>query len=149
MYKKILISTDGSDFSNTAIKEGVDLAKSLGSSIIFVTVTEIWSALDMAHRANVGVTNPINEYESSEAEAAKFILDLAGEVAGSNGINYETVHINDMHPAEGIINTADSKKCDLIVMASHGRRGLQKILLGSIASEVLTHSNKPVLIIKQ
>ncbi|MGY8814744.1 MAG: universal stress protein [Gammaproteobacteria bacterium] len=148
MYKNILIATDGSDFANVAVEEGVQLAKSLGSSITFITVTEIWSALDMAHRAKVGVTNPINEYETSEAEAAKMCLDLAGEVAGSNGINYESVHIIDMHPAEGIIKTAESKKCDLIVMASHGRRGLQKILLGSIASEVLTHSKKPVLIIK-
>ena len=73
---------------------------------------------------------------------------LAGviEIASKLGVACETLHVKDRHPAEGIVETAKSRGCDLIVMASHGRRGLSRMLLGSQANKVVTHSAVPVLI---
>ena len=69
-------------------------------------------------------------------------------MAKAAGVSCETVHVKDQHPAEGIIAAAKDKACDLIVMASHGRRGLGRLLLGSQANEVLTHSKVPALIVR-
>jgi nucleotide-binding universal stress UspA family protein len=148
MYKKILIATDGSDFARAAIEQGLELAKAVGASVTIVTITELWSALEMAHKVKVGATHPIEDYEQTAAAAARKVLAAAEELAISHGLICESVHIKDRHPAEGIIETAESKGSDLIVMASHGRRGIQKILLGSVASEVLTHCKLPVLVVK-
>ena len=149
MYKNILIATDGSDFANAALGHGIELAKSIGASATIVTVTELWSALEMAQKAKVGSVHPIEDYEATASDTAKHILEAAEKIAIDHGVICETLHIKDKHPAEGLIETAKSKGSDLIVMASHGRRGIQKILLGSVANEVLTHSTIPVLIIKQ
>jgi nucleotide-binding universal stress UspA family protein len=149
MYKKILIAIDGSELAEKAITHGVSLAKATGSPVVIATVTELWSALDMAHKSKVGVADPIKEYEIAAAENAKKILASAETQAKNAGISPEYLHIKDKHPAEGIISTATSNGCDIIVMSSHGRRGVQKVLLGSVASEVLTHSKIPVLIVKQ
>jgi nucleotide-binding universal stress UspA family protein len=149
MYKNILIATDGSDFARTAVDHGLKLAKTMGASVTVLTVTETWSALEMAQKAKIGTTNPIEDYEASAAGAAAKILEVVEEQAKSLGLKYKTIHIKDKHPAEGIIGTADSGGADLIVMASHGRRGLQKILLGSVAAEVLTYSKVPVLVVKK
>lgn len=148
MYKNILIATDGSEFSQAAFNHGIDLARSMKSYVTVVTVTELWSALEMAQKVRGGETNPIEEYEKHEDEIATKVLGTAEEIIKSHGLSCELIHIRDKHPADGIIDTANEKGCDLIVMASHGRRGLQKILLGSIASEVLAHSDIPVLIVK-
>ena len=148
MYKKILIATDGSDFAKAAVEQGIKLAKLVGASITIITITELWSALEMAQKTKGGAINPIEDYEKTASEAARKILAAAEQQAISHGLICETVHIKDMHPAEGIIETAKSKGSDLIVMASHGRRGIQKILLGSIASEVLTRTTLPVLVVK-
>lgn len=148
MYKNILIATDGSEFANTAVNHGLELAKSTGASATIVTVTELWSALEMAQKTKVGSVHPIDDYEATAAEAARHVLESAEKIAMDHGVICETLHVKDKHPAEGIIETAKSKGSDLIVIASHGRRGIQKILLGSVANEVLTHSKLPVLVIK-
>jgi nucleotide-binding universal stress UspA family protein len=149
MYKNILIATDGSDFAKVAIEHGMHLAKAMDSFVTIITVTENWSALEMAQMAKVGAINPIEDYEKTVADAAKKILTSAEEITKGLGLTCETLHVKDKHPADGIIETANSRGADLIVMASHGRRGIEKILLGSIASEVLTKSKLPVLIVKQ
>jgi len=148
MYKKILIATDGSEFAKEAVKHAIGLAKSTGASVTAVTVTEVWSALDMAHKAKVGVRDPINEYEKAAAAFATKVLAAVEATAKKVNVACDSIHIKDKHPAEGIIETAKKKRCDLIVMASHGRRGIQKMLLGSIAAEVIAHSKIPVLVIK-
>jgi len=148
MYKKILIATDGSEFAAKAVKHGLSLAKVTKASVTIVTVTEIWSALEMAHKSKVGIKDPISDYEKHAAAVAEKNLGSAEKLAKQSGVTYTCVHIKDSHPAEGIIEAANKRKCDLIVMASHGRRGIQKVLLGSVASEILTHSKTPVLIVK-
>lgn len=148
MYQHILIATDGSDLANKAVVQGIALAKDLKVPVSIVTVTEAWSAFDMAHMARMGSHNPMAQYEEMATSAANNILGKAAEVAKSQGVECNVVHVRDQYPAEGIIAAAKEKGCDLIVMASHGRRGVDRLLLGSQANEVLTHSKLPALIVR-
>jgi nucleotide-binding universal stress UspA family protein len=142
MYKHFLIATDGSELAGRALAEGLDLARALKARVTAVTVTEPWSAMMTGEPA---LTFPIDDYEKAAAESARRILASAGSAARDAGVACETVHASDF-PAEGIIATATDKGCDLIVMASHGRRGLSKLILGSQATRVLALSTVPVLI---
>lgn len=146
MYNNILIATDGSDLAEKAVTQGLELAKTCNARVTVLVVTDMWSALEMAHHAIAGEQNPISDYEEAEAAAATRILDQAKEIAAKTGVDCETLHVKDKHPAQGITDTAAERNCDLIVMSSHGRRGLEKILLGSVTSEVITHTRLPVLI---
>lgn len=148
MYKNILIATDGSELATRAVSQGLELARTCGGKATIVTVTDIWSALEMAQSVQAGEQNPVGLYEEAEVAAAGKILSVARAQGEKTGVTCEILHIRDQHPAEGIIEAAESKGCDLIVMASHGRRGIGKILLGSVSSEVLTHSKVPILIVK-
>lgn len=148
MYKHILIATDGSELATKALEHGLALAKQHSSRVTVVTVTEPWSAMDMAHEARQGRTDPIGQFENIASAAANHVLEEATRRAGVRGVTCERVHIADQHPADGIVATANDKGCDLIVMASHGRRGVTRVLLGSQANEVLTHCNVPALIVR-
>jgi len=148
MYGRILIATDGSELASKAIVHGINLAKQLNATVCIATVTEAWSSSDLARAARRGNQNPIGQYEEMVTAAAAHILEGAAQVAKAAGVSSETLHVRDQHPAEGIIAAAKNKACDLIVMASHGRRGLGRLLLGSQAYEVLTHSKVPALIVR-
>src|SRR5262245_32394270 len=148
MYQNILIATDGSELGGKAVTHGVALAKRLNVPVTMVTVTEGWSALELSRMARQGAKNPVFQFEEMAAAAATNILDKAKQIANSQGVSCDTIHIQDQHPAEGIIAAAKAKGCDLIVMASHGRRGLDRILLGSQANEVLAQSKVPALIVR-
>jgi len=148
MYKRILIATDGSDIAGKAVSHGIALAKECNTPLSVVTVTDMWSAFDMAHDSRSGVKDPIGNYEALAAAGAKRILERAGETAKSHGLDCNLIHVSDMNPAEGIIATAEQIGADLIVMASHGRRGVGRLLLGSQANEVVTRSKVPVLIVR-
>ena len=148
MYKRILIATEGSEFGGRALTHGLALAKALNAPVVVVTVTEAWSALELARMARFGNRNPVEQYEEMVTAAGNHILTHAADAAKSQGVTCEAVHVRDSHPAEGIIATALQKGCDLIVMASHGRRGVNRLLLGSQANEVLTHSKVPALIVR-
>jgi nucleotide-binding universal stress UspA family protein len=143
VYKHILIATDGSELAGKAVAAGFDLARQFGAQVTVVTVTEPWTAL-VAGDAAFGF--PIDEYEKSANESATCILAGVSKLARKAGINCTTVHDKDQYPSEGILQTAAKNSCDLIVMASHGRRGLGRLLLGSVAARVLAHSTVPVLI---
>jgi nucleotide-binding universal stress UspA family protein len=148
MYKKILIATDGSELAGRAVAHGLKLAKELKVPVVVVTVTQMWSALEIAHEARLAVANPIERYKESAAAWAQRNLDPAGEQAKAAGVGFELVHVPESTPAEGIIATAEKQGCDLIVMASHGRRGLGRLVLGSQANEVLAYSKVPTLIVR-
>jgi len=141
MYKHMLIATDGSELAQKAIDAGLALAKELKARVTAVTATEPWSAM----ASEPALVFPIEEYERAAAENAARILAGVAAAASDAGIACETVHVSGF-PAEGIIETAKAKGCDLIVMASHGRRGLSRLLLGSQAMRVLTLSTVPVLV---
>jgi len=148
MYQHILIATDGSELAGKAVNHGMALAKRLNIPITAVTVTEPWSFLELGRQARQGSQNPIVQFEEMATAAATSILDKVKQAASSQGVTCDVVHVHDRHPAEGIIAAAKDKGCDLIVMASHGRRGLDRVLLGSQANEVLTHSKVPALIVR-
>ena len=146
MFKHILIASDGSQLAQKAETAGLNLAKQLGAQVTAVTVTEPWDSLVMADLAERNVTNPVADYEACVAVEANRILRAIEEAAKKNGVVCGILHIKDSQPAAGIIVTAKERGCDLIVMASHGRRGISRALLGSQATKVVTLSSVPVLV---
>jgi nucleotide-binding universal stress UspA family protein len=143
MYKRFLIATDGSELAEKAVASGLALAKDLGAQVVVVTATEPWTT--MTNGEGFAFSFPIDEYEKAATERAEQILGKARADAQNMAVACETVHVKDF-PAEGILATANAKQCDLIVMASHGRRGVARLLLGSQAAQVVALSTIPVLI---
>jgi nucleotide-binding universal stress UspA family protein len=145
MYKNILISTDGSELSRKAEETGIALAKALGAKVTGVTVTIPYSAY---MTSEVAIAIDIKIFEERNAAAAHKNLAGISELAKSAGVECTTVR-SEVDPIyEGIIDTAEKHRCDLIVMASHGRRGLSGLILGSETVKVLTHSKVPVLVVR-
>jgi nucleotide-binding universal stress UspA family protein len=149
MYTHILIATDGSELAQKAVDHGFSLARKLGSKVTVLTVTEPFPIYAMAGELGMATT-PIDleAHRQSGRELAAKILAKAKVSAGKSGVDVETLHVEEIRPAEAIIEMAREKDCNLIVMASHGRRGLSRLLLGSQTMEVLTYSPVPVLVIR-
>ena len=112
MYKHILIATDGSSLATQAVEHGLALAKQHDARVTIVTVTELWSAGDVAHEVRMGQPDPIGRFEELAETAAKKILDGAAQRGAAHGLKCDVVHVKDQHPAEGIIEAA-------ITMRSH------------------------------
>jgi nucleotide-binding universal stress UspA family protein len=149
MYQHILIATDGSEPAGRALAHGLALAKEAKASVTVVTVTQLWSALDMAHKARADRNrNPVEQFEKMAAASAKVILDAAAQKAKTAGVACQVVHVPDQHPAEGILAIVAKQGCDLIVMGSHGRRAMGRLLLGSQVNEVLAYSKVPLLVVR-
>lgn len=148
MYKHIVIAIDGSELADRALDHGLALAKELKSAVTVVTVTHLWSAFEMAQEARNDVSDPLRRFEDMAAASAKVILDAAAQKGKAVGVTCDLVHVPDQHPAEGIVAIAKKAGCDLIVMGSHGRRTVGRLILGSQASEVLAHSKVPALIVR-
>jgi nucleotide-binding universal stress UspA family protein len=144
MYRHILIATDGSQLAEKAVLAGLALAKDVGAKATAVTVSEPWATARTCHGS---VVVPFDAYEAASAEAASKSLASVCDLAKQLDVDCATVHVKDQ-PADGILQVADSRGCDLIVMASRGRSGLSRLLLGSHATRVLTQSRIPVLICK-
>jgi nucleotide-binding universal stress UspA family protein len=143
MYKHILIPTDGSELSEQAINYGVDLATSANAKVTGIAVSTPF------HIYSVEPGPPIDNLESYTARmstAAASWLAYVKDVAAAAGVSCEVVHAQHENPYQAIIDTATNRGCDLIVMASHGRRGISAIVLGSETVNVLTHSTIPVLV---
>jgi len=148
MYKHILIATDGSELADHSVTHGVALAKALDARVTIVTVTEPWSAFDLAVEIRNQSPDPLEKFEGIAAKVANRILASAAEKAKQAGVKFNALHVPDRYPAEAIIATAAKHGCDLIVMASHGRRGLGRLVLGSQTFEVVTHSKIPTLVVR-
>ena len=143
MYRHILIPTDGSALSAKAVDHGIAFAKSLDAKLTVLTTTEPFHVFSTDPKV-VTDTEPL--YRKHAAEFAAKTLDAAAKAAKAAGVPCETIHLEECFPYEAIIKTANAKHCDLILMASHGRRGLSAIVLGSETMKVLTHSKIPVLV---
>lgn len=143
MYTHILIATDGSEVAECAVEHGLKLAKATGAKATVVTVTEPWDALVIGDLIAI---LPEPSYEENVAMTAAKILDKVTETARRIGQPCETLHIKQSFPAEGIAACAREKGCDLVVVSSHGRRGIGRLMLGSVASQVVATSKVPVLI---
>lgn len=145
MYKHILIATDGSDLAKKALTQALALTKALGSQLTIVTVTEPWEAVVIGEAS---IVLPPADYDKAVAAQAEQILAVAKQTASDAGVTCHGIHVQNRNPGEGVVQIAKDRGCDLIVMASHGRRGLTRLLLGSVANEVVTHSEVPVLIVR-
>jgi nucleotide-binding universal stress UspA family protein len=143
MFKNVLIATDGTELAGKAVTQGLALAKALNARVTAVSVTEPWAATAPPEILTEAF---VQDYEKAAAARAKQILEVVAAAAKDANVPCFPLHVRDRFPAEGILEAATGAGCDLIVMASHGRRGLAKLLLGSQATEVLTHSTVPVLI---
>jgi nucleotide-binding universal stress UspA family protein len=143
MYKRILLPTNGSDASERAIAAGVAFAKELGAEVIGLTATPEFHAF--TYRSEMLEATPEEFAQNSRKRAAQ-LLDGIASVARDAGVAFSGEHAVSDHPYEAILAAAAKHKCDLIVMASHGRRGLTGLLLGSETQKVLVHSSIPVLV---
>jgi nucleotide-binding universal stress UspA family protein len=149
MYANILLSTDGSDVARKGVEHGIALAKALNAKVTVVTVTEPLPVDYGSGHASGWIPSQeeFDRFDAACKEQAGKVLDEAKAMAEQKGISAELLHIPNAHPATAIIETAKSRRCDLIVMASHGRRGFRKLLLGSQTSEVLVDGSVPVLVV--
>lgn len=143
MYKNILLATDGSDLAKHAVGHGITLAKILGSKVTVITVTMPWSAVAYGEMA---VAIPPEDYDKSVKANAEKILVEAASRAKEAGVSCTTMQASDINPYQAILTAARDKACDLIVVGSHGRSGLSRLLLGSETVKVLTHTKIPVLV---
>jgi nucleotide-binding universal stress UspA family protein len=160
MYAHILLSTDGSDVAGKGLEHGFALAKALNAKVTVITVTEplpitVTEPLPItplpidfgSGHAGGWSAEEVDRFDAACKERAGKVLDEAQAMAEHIGISAELLHIPNAHPARSIIETAKSRGCDLIVMGSHGRRGLRKLFLGSQTSEVLADASVPVLVV--
>jgi nucleotide-binding universal stress UspA family protein len=143
MYKHILLPTDGSDLSRKAIQYGIALAKSAGAKVSGITVTVPFHVF--AIDPDTLTDTPASYQKRVAAVAAKY-LEQIKKAAAAAGVSCDVISLEHEQPYQAIIDTAKKNGCDLIVMASHGRRGLSALVLGSETVKVLTHSTIPVLV---
>jgi nucleotide-binding universal stress UspA family protein len=149
MYANILLSTDGSDVARKGVKHGIALAKALNAKATVITVTEPLEVDYGGGHVGGWIPSPeeFDRFDAACKESAGKVLDEARAMAEQIGISVELLHVPNAYPATAIIETAKSKSCDLIVIASHGRRGLRRLLLGSQTSKVLADGSVPVLVV--
>jgi nucleotide-binding universal stress UspA family protein len=143
MFKTILLPTDGSDLSRKAVLYGVQLAKSCGAKVTGLTISEPYHIAAMDAML---VTIGEEDYEQESKRQADRALEQVRVAAEAAGVPCETMRDVHDQPYRAIIDAAHALNSDLIVMATHGRRGVSALLLGSETVKVLTHSSVPVLV---
>ncbi len=148
MYKHFLIATDGSDVAQRGVDHGLALAKQLGAKVTVLVVSEVITGNVLAGQPETGLFTRTEELQRSAEVAAKKILGSVGEQAAAAGVACELVHLRDIMPSQGILETTEKNNCDLIVMGSHGWSGIARLFLGSQAVEVVTGAKVPVLIVR-
>lgn len=143
MFQHILIPTDGSDLSKRAVERGVTFAQEIRAKVTFLTVVEPFDviATDSRRMAQVRLV-----YEQHAKEQAADALQIASSLARDKGVPFDSVETENKYPYKAIVEAAENLGCDLIAMASHGRKGAAAIVLGSETTKVLAHSSKPVLV---
>ncbi len=148
MYRHILIATDGSELAGKGVEHGLALARQLQAKTTVLTVSEpINTGFDDALGWSAVATS-LPDFQNARDDAARKVLDAVTLQAAQAGVSPHLLHVADRYAAEAIVDTAAEQGCDLIVMASHGRRSLGRLLLGSQTSEVLARCGVPVLVIR-
>lgn len=145
MLKKILLTTDGSELSQKAVKAAVDFAASYGSTIVGLAVAETFPD---AVIPEIGAGYDLKGIERDILRQTVLNADFIADCAKSAGAKYEIHTVKAEHPHEAILKFAAEVGCDSIFMASHGRKGLNKLIMGSQTQKVLAHSKIPVLVFK-
>ncbi|MEB3353929.1 MAG: universal stress protein [Cyanobacteriota bacterium] len=146
-YRRLLVPTDGSELSDRAVEQAVDLASALGAEVRFLHV-QISFPISLVGVGELVEPSTIDALVTAARQRAETILGAAMAVADQAGVKAESsVQTNPM-PHRVIVEAAQQQGCDLIVMASHGRKGLEGLLIGSETQRVLTHSPCPVLVVR-
>ncbi len=143
MFKHILVPTDGTPFSDKAIEMALNFAKLSGAHVTIMTVSV---PFHMLTTETLSLSDTKESYAVDAKKRGEERLKVGFDRAKATSVTAETEHVFNDHPFEAIIELATNKGCDLIVMASHGRRGLAGLLIGSETTKVLTHSKTPVLV---
>ena len=143
MYQHILIPTDGSELSNKAIPEGIELARAIGARVTAIHVSPTFHTFSTDPLV---VTDRAADYETDAGKVGQEYLAVVEDAARAAGVPYEGVHVLHDHPHPAILDESKKRGCDLIVMASHGRRGMAALVLGSETHKVLTHGTTPTLV---
>lgn len=146
MFKHILVPTDGSKLSAKAIRTAVRLARDTGAKVTGAYVIAPYVPPTYGEGAIYAQGISAKRYKALSAREARKALAAVEIEARTSGVEYGSTMPAAFNPWEGLVQAAKAKKCDLIVMASHGRRGLAGLLLGSETVKVLTHSKIPVLV---
>ncbi len=144
MFKHILLATDGSASAEHAAKKAIDLARIHGAQVTAAFVVDPYPYI------GIGSANPVGfqSYMSAAQETAARVFTQLADMAKPAGVHLEVRLVEDAHAVDGILAMAQEASADLIVIGSHGRSGLQKLLLGSVAGKVVTHSTRPVLVVR-
>lgn len=144
MYRRILLPTNGSALCESAVQKGIDFAKFAGASVVAFHAIPATSYLIYTEAGPSDVL--AEQFERDARVRGQKLVDTVQSQARAAGVDCDTLLLTNDHPWEAIIEAANNKDCDLIFMASHGRRGLSALLLGSETARVLTHTAIPVLV---
>ena len=147
MYQRILIPTDGSKLSAKAVQAAGQLAELTGAQLLFLNVVPRYPV--SYFEGGISVTaGEVGQIEKQWADKAQAMVDQLKVKAEARGLKAKALTVKSALVAEAVIASAKKNKCDLIVMASHGRKGIKRLLLGSETTHVLTHSPLPVLVLR-
>ena len=147
MFKTIMLATDGSKLSQKAVKSAIDLASKFSAELVAVKV--ILRYVQTYFEGSFTVADiDVKSIEAQWAAGAQVVLDKIASSAAAKGLIIQTSVVKSDDISEGLIKAATKYKADLIVMASHGRKGIKRVLLGSETQNVLTHSTVPVLVLR-
>ena len=147
MYQRILVPTDGSTLSKKAVKSAIELATMSGAELIALYVVPRYPMSYFEGGISVA-DSEVARTEKQWAEKGQAVVDAVQKAAAAQGVKAKAVLARSNLVAESVISAAKKHQCDLIVMASHGRKGIKRILLGSETQHVLTHSQLPVLVLR-
>ena len=143
MFRHILLPIDGSELSEKAVRSGVRLAKTFGAS---VTAFHMKPKVDGFTAMMDGFERAPGDYAEDAERRSKTLLSYVSRAAKAAGVDCDVVSSTGNDPFKEIIKIASARKCDLVVMGSHGRRGIEAVLMGSETHKLLTHSRIPVLV---
>ena len=147
MYQRILVATDGSTLSKKAVRSAIKLALSLNAELVALYVVPRYPMTYFEGGMSIS-PEEVSRTERRWADKGQAVVDEIQQAAQVQGIKAKAVVARSDLVAESLISAAKKHKCDLIVMASHGRKGLKRVLLGSETQHVLTHSTIPVLVLR-
>lgn len=147
MYQRILVTTDGTALSKKAVRSAIDLAAATGASLVAFNVVPRYPVSYFEGGISIS-SEDIGRIEKKWSEDGQALVDAIAQNAQAAGVKAKAVVVRSDLVAEAIMAAAKKNKCDLIVMASHGRKGIKRLLLGSETQHVLTHSSVPVLVLR-
>jgi len=147
MYQRILVATDGSDLSHTAVSSAIELAAAIGAELVALYVVPRYPVSYFEGGITISVED-IARTEKQWSDKGQAVVDAVQAQAMAQGVTAKAVVAQSDLVAESIMSAASKHECDLVVMASHGRKGIKRVLLGSETQHVLTHSTVPVLVLR-